>query len=133
MGGAEGTRNRFDQPVDVAVAPDGTVYVVDLRGRIARLDAAGNVATEWPVEIGTARGGSHLAVWQDHVVMTDPDRNRLVVLTPASGEVRYVGGAGTEPGQFRLPIGVAAGPDGKLYVVDSDNARVQVFNTLDLK
>ena len=40
-------------------------------------------------------------------------------------------GAGTEPGQFRLPIGIAAGPDGKLYVVDSDNARVQVFTTLD--
>jgi streptogramin lyase len=36
-------------------------------------------------------------------------------------------GSGTEPGQFRDPIGVAVGPDGVIAVVDSGNARVQRF------
>ena len=37
-------------------------------------------------------------------------------------------GAGTEPGQFRDPIGIAVAPDGTIAVVDSGNARVQRFS-----
>ncbi|HUS14416.1 MAG TPA: glycosyltransferase family 39 protein [Chloroflexia bacterium] len=120
----------FEQPIDVAVAPDGTAYVIDLHGRIVRLAADGSIAAEWPVEWSGARGGSHLAVWQGLVVMTDPERHRLTILDPASGVTRTVGGAGSAPGQFLLPLGIAAGPDGALYVTDSDNARVQVFTDL---
>ncbi|HUS16363.1 MAG TPA: PA14 domain-containing protein, partial [Chloroflexia bacterium] len=129
-GGADGTRGKFEQPIDVAVAPDGTAYVVDLRGRILRLDAQGNTAAEWPVEWGGARGGSHLAVAGDKVIMTDPDRHRLDVLDPATGEIHVIGGPGKDPGQFRLPVGIASGAGGKVYVVDSDNSRVQVFHDL---
>ena len=38
------------------------------------------------------------------------------------------GQVGTEPGQFNHPRGVAVGPEGNVYVVDSDNHRVQVFD-----
>lgn len=38
------------------------------------------------------------------------------------------GTVGTEPSQFNHPRGVAVGPDGNVYVVDSDNNRVQVFD-----
>jgi len=38
------------------------------------------------------------------------------------------GEVGTLPGQFNHPRGVAVGPEGNLYVVDSDNHRVQVFD-----
>jgi uncharacterized protein (TIGR03663 family) len=38
------------------------------------------------------------------------------------------GTIGTEPGQFNHPRGLAVGPDGHLYVVDSDNHRIQVFD-----
>jgi tripartite motif-containing protein 71 len=37
-------------------------------------------------------------------------------------------GPGTEPGQFKDPIGIAVGADGVVAVVDSGNARVQRFN-----
>ncbi len=37
------------------------------------------------------------------------------------------GQVGTAPGQFNHPRGLAVGPDGNLYIVDSDNARIQVF------
>jgi streptogramin lyase len=36
-------------------------------------------------------------------------------------------GSGTEPGQFRDPVGVAVGSDGSIAVVDSGNARVERF------
>jgi uncharacterized protein (TIGR03663 family) len=38
------------------------------------------------------------------------------------------GEVGTAPGQFNHPRGVAVGPEGNIYVVDSDNHRVQVFD-----
>lgn len=128
--GAGGANRPFEQPIDVAVAPDGTAYVVDLRHRIVRLAPDGQIAAEWKVDLGLARGGSHLAVWRGLVVMTDPDRHRLGILDPTSGVLRSVGQAGSGPGQFRVPVGIAAGADSKLYVVDSDNARVQVFTDL---
>lgn len=129
--GTGSANGQFEQPIDVAVAPDGTAYVLDLRHRIVRLAPDGQIAAEWKVEHGLARGGSHLAVWRGLVVMTDPDRHRLGILDPASGVLRFVGAEGNGPGKFRVPVGIAAGADNKLYVVDSDNARVQVFSDLE--
>ncbi|MGI8589272.1 MAG: glycosyltransferase family 39 protein [Chloroflexia bacterium] len=133
LGGAAGTPERLNQPVDVAVAPDGTIYVVDMGRRLVQLDAGGQVVREWPVRIGFDRGGSHLAVWKGQVVMSNPDSAQLTVLDPATGQLSYVGGEGTGPGQFRVPVGLAAGPENRLYVLDSDNARVQVFDDLPSK
>ncbi|MCC7021930.1 MAG: hypothetical protein IT338_03840, partial [Thermomicrobiales bacterium] len=50
-------------------------------------------------------------------------------VTPATGPFNLSErpGAGSEPGQFKDPIGVAVGPDGVIAVVDSSNARVQRF------
>jgi uncharacterized protein (TIGR03663 family) len=41
---------------------------------------------------------------------------------------RVWGEIGTGPGQFNHPRGITVGPDGNVYVVDSDNHRVQVFD-----
>jgi hypothetical protein len=37
------------------------------------------------------------------------------------------GAGGDAPGQFSFPRGVAVDPNGILYVLDTDNGRVQVF------
>jgi sugar lactone lactonase YvrE len=51
-------------------------------------------------------------------------------VTPATGPFTLSDrpGSGTEPGQFKDPIGVAVGADGVIAVVDSGNARVQRFD-----
>jgi streptogramin lyase len=51
-------------------------------------------------------------------------------VTPATGPFNLSDrpGPGTEPGQFKDPIGVAVGEDGVIAVVDSGNARVQRFD-----
>jgi streptogramin lyase len=131
--GESAGHKHFDQPIDVAPAAGGTAYVVDLSGRVVQLDPAGKIVREWLVQAGGGRGGSHLTIWRDLVVLTDPDRQRLTILDPAAGSIRYLGSEGTRPGQFRVPLGIAGGATGPLYVTDSDNARIQVFDSLDAK
>jgi hypothetical protein len=65
------------------------------------------------------------------LLLTDPERHRLELLDPNTGELRTIGEPGIEPGQFRRPLGLATDAADRLYVVDSDNARIQVFTTLE--
>ena len=57
------------------------------------------------------------------------DSNRIKVFSPSGLEVRSWGGTGSAPGQFQFSSGGALefGQDGSLYVADSGNRRVQVF------
>jgi DNA-binding beta-propeller fold protein YncE len=50
-----------------------------------------------------------------------------LVVTEASGQQRRVGGLGTAAGQFNYPAGVAV-MDGRTYVVETGNHRVQVLD-----
>lgn len=69
------------------------------------------------------------------IYVTDMD-NHVSQFAPDGTLIRRWGGAGTEPGFFKFgpaypdgnPQGaIAVGPDGKVYVSDSANWRVQVF------
>ncbi len=59
----------------------------------------------------------------------------ILVAQPAAAQeggyafVRQWGGEGTAEGQFNFPRAIAIGPDGNLYVADSENHRIQVFGT----
>ncbi len=72
-------------PFDVAVAPDGTVYVANA--------------------------------------------GRYGVVRLAAGEGRYLGtGPGTADGRFNFPMGVDVAPDDGVFVADTTNGRIQVFD-----
>ncbi|MGD2207614.1 MAG: hypothetical protein PVH17_12645, partial [Anaerolineae bacterium] len=47
----------------------------------------------------------------------------------ALNSVQVWGKVGFEPGQFNHPRGIAVGPDRNIYVADSDNHRIQVFDS----
>jgi 4-amino-4-deoxy-L-arabinose transferase-like glycosyltransferase/DNA-binding beta-propeller fold protein YncE len=114
----------LEQPIDVAVAPDGSVYVVDLLKRIVKFGTSGQALKQWQVEIGGARGGSKLALWGDQLVVSNPDGNKLEALDLAKGIVSNLKATGAVPLELNLPTGVAPGPNGELYVVDSGDKRV---------
>ncbi len=120
-------RAALEQPVDVALTPDGTVYAVDLRGRIVRFNADAQIDRDWTVPIGTAQGGSRLTVWGSGLAVTAPDSNGLNLLDLTNNEVRPIySAAGAELG-LRVPLGLAADSAGRLYVTDSGNTRVLVL------
>ncbi len=54
--------------------------------------------------------------------------NRIHVLTTEGNFIRTFGEKGSGIGQFNRPCCVKISPDGKVYVVDWGNRRIQVFN-----
>jgi DNA-binding beta-propeller fold protein YncE len=80
-------RNTFDGPADVAVAPNGDVFVVDGHGndRVVKFSADGDFILEWGEE-------------------------------------------GSGPGQFNEPHSLAFDSQGRLFVGDRLNERIQVFD-----
>ena len=54
-------------------------------------------------------------------VIADPYEGKGVMI-PAD---LILGSAGTQPGQFQRPRGLALAPDGTLYIADTDNHRIQ--------
>ena len=79
----------FNQPSDVLVAPDGSIFVADGHG------AGGNNRI-----VKFASDGTFLLEW---------------------------GETGRELGQFRDPHALALDAEGRLYVGDRDNSRIQIF------
>ncbi len=43
--------------------------------------------------------------------------------------IQYIGSSGTEEGQLNAPRNIAISPDGKIFVADSGNNRIQVFDS----
>ncbi|HKP53410.1 MAG TPA: PA14 domain-containing protein [Chloroflexia bacterium] len=137
--GTEG--DKLEQPVDAVADPSGAdvLYAIDLKERVVQFKPKSEtpsptrewgVSAQWRVPIGKEDGGSRLGISPDgkRVYMSDPDRRRVAVLDIASGEVSYFGREGGGPGEFGRPSGIAVGPDGRIYVVDSVRNNVQVFS-----
>jgi sugar lactone lactonase YvrE len=77
----------FNRPTNVAVAPDGELYVSDGYGnaRIHRFKADGTLIQSW-------------------------------------------GEPGINPGEFHLPHCIVMSPDGRIFVADRENDRIQIFS-----
>jgi DNA-binding beta-propeller fold protein YncE len=125
----------------VAVAPDGSLYVADAQGhRIWHVSEEGQVDAVWGgygVGAGEFYQPSDLAVDDDgNVYVADTWNHRIQKLSP-DGEHLLTWGrfAQVQPldrtgqGAFVGPRGIAVGPEGRVYVTDTGNHRVQVFDS----
>ena len=83
--------NLFDEPSDLSIGPDGTLYIVD-----------------------------------GHI---NPESNRRIVHLTAEGEfIEAWGEKGYGPLQFEGPHSVAVDSEGKIYVGDRTNNRLQILS-----
>ncbi|MBI4493292.1 MAG: hypothetical protein HY690_10940 [Chloroflexi bacterium] len=121
---------RLRYPVGLAVAEDGRAWVADLwQRRVFRLDLAGNSLEAVPPEPSGYQGPVGLAYRQGLLYLTDVARHQVLVLSPDGGLVRAIGtGRGKESGEFAYPNGVWVAEDGEVFVSDSNNGRIQVFD-----
>lgn len=145
--GTEG--GQFNAPRGIAVAEDGTTYVVDAgNNRVQVFDPSGDFVQAFgsqgsePGQLasfpGSGQGGpGGIAVTGDRVYVADTWNHRIQVF---SRDGEYIAGWGsffdaqddpaataTNPGLFYGPRGIAV-HDGLVYVTDTGNERVQVFD-----
>jgi predicted membrane-bound mannosyltransferase/DNA-binding beta-propeller fold protein YncE len=124
----------FNNPWDIAVAPDGSVYVADTWNyRIQKFTSAGKFITMWGYS-GQAEqpdgfwGPRAVAVDErGRVYVVDTGNKRIVIFDSNGAYITQFGSAGFEAGQFDEPVGIDVDQDGKVYVADTWNQRIQVF------
>ena len=67
----------------------------------------------------------------DKLYVADAGLHQVLVLDAYGNLLERIGGPGEGEGRFRYPNGIALADDGTLYVADSGNDRVQVFDAAD--
>jgi DNA-binding beta-propeller fold protein YncE len=133
--GAEGA-GRLSKPLGIDVDRAGTLYVADASLRAVMVyDRDGNFLRK----IGGGKTFDRISsvtvdpdgkrVYAVDIGGVNSENHRVRVFDAASGSHLFdIGKRGRGPGEFNLPRDLAVGRDGQLYVVDSGNFRVQVFD-----
>ncbi len=127
----------FIRPHAIRVDPQGAIWVVDNdTHQVLKMDSSGRVRMVMgrkgqsgegpdlfnrPTDVAFAADGSFY--------VTDGYGNSRVAKFAADGTfITAWGTKGNAPGQFDLPHSVVVGPDGRVYVGDRENYRLQVFD-----
>jgi sugar lactone lactonase YvrE len=118
----------FDRPSAVAVGADGRRYVAEAganRVRVLRPDGSTQATIDGlhaPEGVAVDAAG--------RVIVADTQLHRVLRYVPGDGGYvpdAQLGGRGSDPGSFILPIGVAVDGAGAILVVDTYNHRLQRF------
>lgn len=133
-GGGEG---EFNLPTHIALAPDGTIYVLDSGNfRIQAFDPQGRFLRSWGKvgrDFGDLARPRGLAVDEEgRIYVTDAAYRNFQIFTPKGRLLLSVGGDDLydKPGHFALPAGIATDERGFVYVVDQLFLKVEVFHRL---
>jgi DNA-binding beta-propeller fold protein YncE len=133
-------KGRFVHPHSVSYGPDGTLYCVDGSGHcIYKCGLDGEVL----MIIGTPGSGAPALSGEPFnrptKVAFDPKTGDLYIADgygnarvhkySADGKLLFSWGShGTDPGQFNLVHSIATDAEGRVYIADRENHRVQVFD-----
>ena len=113
----------FDQPTDVVVAPDGSVFVTDSHrngrnNRVVKFTRDGRFVKEW------GRKGSGPGEFSEPHTIAIDSRGRLLVGDRENNRIQIFDQEGrylAEWRQFGRPSGIAIAADDTIYVADSES------------
>jgi DNA-binding beta-propeller fold protein YncE len=132
-------KGMFTVPHSVHVDPDGNIWTVDAgsstilkftpQGKKVQEISVGEIATGDKCAFPTLCGTTDIAFGpHGRLFISDGYGNaRILEYTSEGKRVKVWGSAGTGPGQFQIPHGIAR-QGTTLYVADRGNSRVQRFD-----
>jgi uncharacterized protein (TIGR03663 family) len=141
--GITGTEpGQFQNPRDIALAPDGSLYISDTsNNRIQHLAADGSVLHVWgsfaDISKGSAPGGTFFDPWgiavgpDGSVYVADIWNHRIQKFTADGEFVTMWGYFGQADTPFALwgPRDIAIDSNGNLFVTDTGNKRVVIYDS----
>jgi sugar lactone lactonase YvrE len=115
-----------DFPQDIKVSSTGVLYLIDRVG-LVKLDATGRHLQTIPLRSAT-RTPDYRALaldGQGNILVVNRAQSFVRKYSAAGDSLTQLGSAGTAPGQFRQPEGIAVDAVGNIYVADTGNNRLQ--------
>ncbi len=133
--GTTGTgAGQFDSPIGVAIAADGSVYVVD-RGndRIQKFTSTGGFLFQWGTSgsvDGEFNNPQDIAVNSNgDVYVVDHNNSRIQVFDSSGVFIAKWGVFGAGDSEFDQPDGIGIDASDNVYVADTSNHRIQKFSS----
>lgn len=110
------------EPVGVAVATDGTLFVTDTaNNRLSHFGPTFTYIQGWALPKSASVIGPHVAVLPDRsILVSDPPNSRVIHLDPSGQLVDQLGG----PGELNQPVGITVDAQGNIYVADAGSGKV---------
>ena len=129
-------KGMFKMPHSIRIDPKGNIWTVDASSSmIYKFTPQGEKLMEisiggQPETKSAFNGTTDIAFAPNgHLLIADGYGNARILEYTADGrKVREWGTAGTGPGQFHQPHGIAIDSDGIIYVADRQNGRLQRFD-----
>jgi predicted membrane-bound mannosyltransferase/sugar lactone lactonase YvrE len=143
MIGTIGTEpGQFQNPRDVALAPDGSFYISDTsNNRIQHIAADGSILKVWgsfaDISKGAAPGGTFYEPWgiavgsDGSVYVADTWNHRIQKFTAGGEFVNMWGYFGQADSPFAIwgPRDIAIDSNGNLFITDTGNKRVVIYDS----
>jgi len=140
-GGPGSELGQFEEPVGLAVAPanvfnsGGALFVADTwNQRVQVFDGEGVFMRQWLVEAwygDSVANKPYLTVdGAGRVYITDPEGALVAVFGYEGDLLASFGHYGHDAGAFSLPTGIDVAASGQIYVADTNNHRIVVFEQL---
>ena len=145
--GGAATDARFDHPADVAVGPDGAIYVADQGNNRIRRISGGKIATvagtgdggyegdggaalqarlDEPTDVAVDAGGAVLAIDRGNNAIRRIGPDGVITTLAGTGVPGFEGDGGlAAKAKLRNPRDLVVNGDGSVFVADSGNHRVR--------
>ncbi len=114
-------------PAAIAVAPDGTLHIVDRQGAVMVFDRSGTPVRSY----GAGILDEPVAVAFDELgraYVLDKGLKQVLVYDERGEQQYVIAGADRGASQLNDPVGLALGPHGFVYVLDKGDRSVGVFS-----